>query len=189
MTRIGSLSTAALVCIAAAGLPMQAQAETLKPGLWEMSTRMRSNSGEIEKAMAQAQKQLAALPAEQRKMMQDMLAKQGVGMGTAGAGNMTIQVCMTPEMLARNEVVTQDGDCKTQQSPRVGNTMKMKFTCTAPPSSGEGVVTFISPQSYTTQMTVTAQAAGKPETVKMDSQGRWLAADCGKVRPVPGAPQ
>ena len=184
MNRIGTLSTAALVCIAAAGLSMQAQAQTLKPGLWEMNTRMRSDSGQMEKAMAEAQKQLAALPPEQRKMMQDMLAKQGVGMGAGGAGNMVIKVCMTPEMLARNEIVTQEGDCKTEQSPRVGNTMKMVFTCTKPPSSGEGTVTFVSPQAYTTQMTVTTRAGGKPETVRMDSQGRWLAGDCGNVQPI-----
>lgn len=186
MIRIGTLSTATVLCMAAASLSLQAQAQTLKPGLWELTTRMRSESGQMERAMAEAQKQLAALPPAQRKMMQDMLAKQGVGMGAGGAGNMVIKVCMTPEMLARNQIVTQDGDCKTEQSPRVGNTMKMVFTCTKPPSSGEGMVTFVSPQAYTAQMTVSTHADGKPETVNMDSQGRWLAGECGSVQPSAG---
>ncbi|MEO7937770.1 MAG: DUF3617 domain-containing protein [Burkholderiaceae bacterium] len=187
MIRIGTLSAATVLCMAAASLSLPAGAQTLQPGLWELNTRMHSESGQMEKAMAEAQKQMAALPPEQRKMMQDMLAKQGVGMGAGGAGNMVIKVCMTPEMLARNEIVTQDGDCKTEQSPRAGNTMKMAFTCTQPPSSGEGTVTFVSPQAYTTQMTVTSRAGGKPETVKMDSQGRWLAGECGNVKPIAAA--
>ncbi len=182
MTRKGCTTTITLLWLVTAA--MSAQAQDLKPGLWELNTRMHSDSGQMEKAMAEAQKQLATLPPAQRKMMEEMMGKQGMGMGAGGPGNMVVKVCMTPEMLARDAIATQEGDCKTESSPRMGNTMKMKFTCTKPPSSGEGTVTFVSPQSYTTQMTVTTRAGGKPETIRMDSQGRWLAADCGNIQPM-----
>lgn len=55
-------------------------AQSLKPGLWEINNKMQSSSGQVEKAMAEAQKQMAAMPPEQRKLMQDMMAKQGVAM-------------------------------------------------------------------------------------------------------------
>ena len=84
MKAITSVAALALVTMA---LVPQAQPRTLKPGLWEISNKMQSGSGEMEKAMAAAQKQMAAMPPEQRKMMQDMMAKQGVSLGAGGAGS------------------------------------------------------------------------------------------------------
>ncbi len=145
---------------------------------------MQTGSGEMEKAMAEAQKQMAALPPEQRKMMQDMMARQGVGMGAGGAGGMTVKICMTKEMIERDEIPAQEGDCKTTRAPWVGNSMKMSFICTKPPSKGEGQVTIIGPQAYTMKMTMDTTASGKPERVTMDNTGKWLSAECGNVRPL-----
>jgi hypothetical protein len=145
---------------------------------------MQSASGEMEKAMADMQKEMAAMPPEQRKMMQDMLAKQGVGMGSGGTSGMTVKVCMTRDMIERNEFAPQTGDCKTSYAPRNGNTMKMSFVCTKPPSSGEGQVSFVSAESTTSRMTVTTQVQGKPEKVTMDGQGKWLSAECGAIKPL-----
>ena len=161
-----------------------AHAQTMKPGLWEMQTKMQSSSGEMEKAMAGMQQKMASLTAEERKMMQDMLGKQGVGMGAGGPGATSVKICMTQEMIARNEMPTQQGDCKNTVSPRSGNTMKFAFRCTKPVSSGEGEVSFISPQAYTSKMTVTTTTAGKTERMTMQSQGKWLSAECGAVRPI-----
>ena len=158
-------------------------AQTMKPGLWEISQKMQSASGEMESAMAEMQKQMAAMTPEQRKMMQEQMARQGVRMGSSGAGSMSVKVCMTKEMVERNEVAPQRGDCKTTSAPRVGNTMKLSFVCSKPPSSGEGQITFAGPESYTSRMTVTTTASGKSETVTMDGQAKWLAAECGAIKP------
>lgn len=175
-------SGAALALLALAAQP--AAAQSLKPGLWEINNKMQSSSGQVEKAMAEAQKQMAAMPPEQRKMMQDMMAKQGVSMGPAAGGNMAVKICMTKEMAERNELSAQQGDCKTTNSPRSGNTMKMSFACTQPPSSGEGTVTFVSPEAYTMKMTMKSMMQGKPETMTMDGGGKWLSADCGNIKPL-----
>ncbi len=161
-----------------------ALAQNLKPGLWEINNKMQSSSGQMEKAMAESQKQMAAMPPEQRKMMQDMMAKQGLSMGPGAGGNMAVKICMTKEMAERNELPAQQGDCKTTNSPRSGNTMKMSFTCTQPPSSGEGTVTFVSPEAYTMKMTMKSMMQGKPETMTMDGGGKWLSADCGNIKPL-----
>jgi hypothetical protein len=161
-----------------------ALAQNLKPGLWEVNNKMQSSSGQMEKAMAESQKQMAAMPPEQRKMMQDMMAKQGLSMGPGAGGNMAVKICMTKEMAERNELPAQQGDCKTTNSPRSGNTMKMSFACTQPPSSGEGTVTFVSPEAYTMKMTMKSMMQGKPETMTMDGGGKWLSADCGNIKPL-----
>jgi hypothetical protein len=171
------------VALAVVSSCLSAQAQTMKPGLWEINQKMQSSSGEMEKGMADMQKQMAAMPAEQRKMMQDMLAKQGVGMG-AGPAGMSIKVCMTREMIERNEIAPQEGDCKSSYAPRVGNTMKMSFVCTKPPSKGEGQVSFVSAEAYTSKMTVTTQSGGRNEQVTMDGQGKWLSAECGAIKPL-----
>ena len=161
-----------------------ALAQNLKPGLWEINNKMQSGSGQIEKAMAEAQKQLATMPPEQRKMMQDMMAKQGMSMVPGAGGGMAVKICMTKEMIERNELPSQQGDCKTTNTPRMGNSMKMSFVCTQPPSSGDGTVTFVSPEAYTMTMAIKSTVQGKPETLSMDGGGKWLSADCGTIKPL-----
>jgi hypothetical protein len=173
---------AALTLLALAAQPVMAQ--TLKPGLWEINNKMQSGSGQVEKAMADMQKQMASMPPEQRKMMQDMMAKQGMSMSPGAGGGMAVKICMTRESIDRNELASQQGDCKTTTSPRTGNTMKMSFVCTQPPSSGEGQVTFVSPEAYTTKMAMKSTVQGKPETMTMDGGGKWLSADCGAIKPM-----
>jgi hypothetical protein len=161
-----------------------AGAQSMKPGLWEITSKMQSGSGQMERQMAQAQERMASLPPDQRKMMEEMMARQGVKMGTAGGGGMTMKVCMTKEMVERNEMPSQQrGDCKTTSQSRSGNTMKMAFACTNPPSSGEGQFTFNGSEGYTMKMAVNATVQGKPETMNMDAAGKWLGADCGDVKP------
>ena len=173
------LAGAAMVWV---GISM-AQAENIKPGLWEITNQMQGNS-EQANAMAKMQKEMAQMPPSQRKMMEDMLAKQGVQMGSAPGGGMAIKICMTKEMIDRNEVASQQGDCQHTSSPRAGNTMKFSFTCTKPPSTGEGEVTFTSPEAYTTRVSVTSERRGKPEKMEMNTSGRWLGSDCGSVKPI-----
>jgi len=175
-------SGAALALLAFVTQPVMAQ--TLKPGLWEINNKMQSGSGQVEKAMADMQKQMASMPPEQRKMMQDMMAKQGMSMSPGAGGGMAMKICMTKESIERNELASQQGDCKTTTSPRMGNTMKMSFVCTQPPSSGEGQVTFVSPEAYTTKMAMKTSVQGKPETMTMDGGGKWLTADCGNIKPL-----
>ena len=173
------LAGAALVWIGISA----ADAQTIKPGLWEMTSQMQGNS-EAANAMASIQKELAQMPPAQRKMMEDMMAKQGMQLGNAPGGGMAVKICMTQEMIDRNEMTSQQGDCQHTSSPRSGNTMKFSFVCTQPPSSGEGRVTFTSPEAYTTWVAVTSSARGKPEKMEMNSNGRWLGKDCGSVKPI-----
>ena len=156
----------------------------MKPGLWEITHRTQTSSGHMEQQMAQMQQQMANMPPEQRKMVEEMMAKRGMKLGAGGANGMSMKMCVTKEMAERNEMPAQErGDCK-KNVQRSGNTVKMSFTCTNPPSSGEGQYTFASPESYSMKMVVHTQVQGKPETMNMEGSGKWLAADCGDIKPV-----
>lgn len=176
-----------LTVFAACSIAMSAFAQDLKPGLWEISNKLSSASGEMEKASAEMQAQMAGMPPEQRKMMEDMMAKQGVKMGGGAPGDMVVKTCMTQEQVERNELPAQQGKCKSKTQPRAGNVVKMSFTCTDPPSSGDAVYTFVSPEAFTSKVVVRSSAQGRAETMNMNAKGRWLGADCGTVKPM-GAP-
>ena len=179
------ISLAVIVAFGLIAAP--AAAQTMKPGLWEINNKM-GGSGDtgakMAAAQAEMQKQMAAMPPEQRKQMEKMMAQQGVNMApSAAGGGMAVRVCITKEMAARNETPTQ-GDCKQEQLQKSGNTTKFKFTCSKPPSSGEGEVTMNSPESYTMKMKMTSQEKGKPEQMTMDAQGKFVSSDCGSVKPI-----
>jgi len=158
-----------------------AQAQTQAPGLWEHSFTMKSDDGRMEKAMAEMQKQMAAMPPEQRKQMEAAMASRGAKLGATGN---SVKVCITKEEAAKPpEARMSAGNCTQKDVQRSGNTMRFKFECTQPPSSGEGEMTFVSDKAYNGKTTVTSQVAGKPQQMNMEMQGKWLASDCGDVKP------
>jgi hypothetical protein len=179
MFKVAPLFTTLLVCATAAS------AQGIKPGLWEMQHQMGGNP-QVDQAMAQMQKQMAAMSPAQRKQMEAMMGQHGVTMPTPGAGGgMAMKVCITPEMAARSELPSQnEGQCTSTVTSRSGNTMKMRFTCQNPLSSGEGTYTFSGDTAYSMKMVVNTTRQGKPESMTLDGQGRWLAADCGAVKPI-----
>lgn len=163
------------------GTALTAHAQNLKPGLWESSSKMQGGMGSQIAAM---QAEMAKMPPEQRKMMQDMMAKQGTTLGAAGPGSISSKVCLTKEMIERNEMPASPGECTSTTSPRIGNTMKTSFTCAKQGARGEGQFTFVSPEAYTMKMSITTVVQGKSEKMDMDGQGRWLSTDCGTVKPI-----
>ena len=172
----------ALLLTLVAALPSWAQ--TMKPGLWEVNTRMKSAGGQMEKAMAEAQAALADMPPEQRKSMEDMMAKQGIRMGASSGGGMVTRICLSRELAARSALpVSSSGNCTEKRSPVVGGRMKASFSCTNPPSSGDADFTFSGDTGYTMRMNSTTTVAGKAEKMEMESSGRWMGADCGDIKP------
>lgn len=173
----------AVAVIACFSCSTSALAQTkMRPGLWEHSFTMKSQSGQMEKSMSDMQSQMASMPPEQRKMMEDMMAKQGMSMG---AGGRSVKMCITKEQAERDELPQQEGRCTQQVLQRTATTMKVKFSCTGnPPTSGESEVTFASPTAYTGKSTVNTTVQGKPERMNMEQSGKWLSADCGSIKPM-----
>jgi hypothetical protein len=175
--RISSSIAATLLAAAS----FAAAAQSMKPGLWEIHNK--SDNPQMATGMAEMQKQMAQMPPEQRKQMEAMLAQRGVKMAGGADGAMVMQVCMTKEMVERNDVPMQDG-CRMTKQERSGNTLKMAFACTNPPSSGEGQVTFNGSEAYASRMTMRSMEQGRTDTITMEGAGKWLKADCGSVKPV-----
>lgn len=178
------LKTATL-CSALLACATTASAQSIKPGLWEIHQKVGGNP-QMERAMAEMQKQMAGLTPAQRKQMEAMLGQQGMSLPKPGAGGgMALKVCITPEMAARSDMPTQtEGDCTNTVTSRSGNTLKMRFVCKNPPSSGEGTYTFSGDTAYTLKMVMNTARAGKAETLTLDGQGKWLSSNCGEANPM-----
>ncbi|WP_461548331.1 DUF3617 domain-containing protein [Sphaerotilus sulfidivorans] len=171
--------------LAAASVQSQAAVQ-LRAGLWEHSVRMSSQSGRLEAAMKEAQAAMAAMSPEERRMMEQMMGRQGAQFDVSG-GQQRVRVCMTPEEVARDTLPPPQEGC-TQTGRRSGNTWTISFQCPArqgePSSSGQGSVTLQSSTAYAGQFKVSTQVEDRPEQVMMSTQGRWVSADCGSIRPV-----
>lgn len=186
MNRITAVRRCLFVMGLGLGLAAAAHAQdaSIKPGLWEHAFTMKSQSGKMEAAMNQMQQQMAALPPDQRKMMEQMMAAQGVGIGNKGQ---SVKVCITPAQAAAASFPVEEG-C-TQKVNRKGNSWDMSYQCKArdgaPASSGQGTVTLENAGAYTGDFTVNTTMEGKPEKMSMNTKGRWLGADCGNIKPAP----
>jgi hypothetical protein len=167
---------------------LHAAAQTQAPGLWEHSFKMKSQDGQIEKAMAEMQKQMAAMPPDQRKQVEQMMAERGMSMGAQGT---VVKVCVTKEEVARKAEPQFGEGCTQQVVQRNANSMKVKFECSRPqPMKGEGEVSFVSDKAYTGKSNVvTSLANGQTHQMAIEMVGKWLAADCGDVKPRPALPK
>ena len=182
-----TLSPAPILLLAFAFLSPSALAQKMAPGLWEQSMTMKTQSGQMEAGMAKMKEEMARVPPEQRKMVEEMMKQRGMGAAAAGGGGnaTTVKVCITPEQAARDEMPQQQrGDCKQLSKERSGNTVKVKFACTGEhASTGEGEYTLISDKAHKGHTVVDTKIQGKAERIEMDHSARWLGADCGEVKP------
>lgn len=165
------------------GLSLPAAAQDMKPGLWEQTNNASSSDPNMQATMDNVKQMLAKMTPEQRQSMQQMLQKNGVQMDLGPGGALRSKVCITPEMIARKELPMQEGDCTHKMTPVGPNRLDIAFSCTRPNASGEGEMTIDTPTSYHARMHIRDQAHPN-QSVDMDVAGRWLAGDCGAIKPI-----
>jgi hypothetical protein len=161
------------VAIALLLLPPVVAAEQLLPGLWEISAPKITVDGQPLPGMEMMLEQMQNLPPEQRQMMQQMMAKQGVQM--AGQG---LHICLSEAQVKAQELPLpeQKSGCTQETLERSASVWRFRYHC--PDSDGEGETQFISDKAFSTQVRSRSMKDGKVQNSTMDSQGHWLAADC-----------
>lgn len=181
-----SLAPSSLIAgLLLAAAAMTASAQDFKPGLWEIKQKPQLDP-QRQAQMEQMQKQMAALPPEQRKQLESMMSKNGVSMNFQG-GELTLKSCVTKEQADRAAVPRTDGKCE-HDSKRTGDKMLVNFRCTNPASEGTNEITFLGPDHYLTKSEIRSQRDGKTETLRSTGEARYLGADCGSLKPQPQAP-
>lgn len=152
----------------------------IKPGLWEHSMQMESETGQLEQAWAQMKRQMEAMPEAQRQMMLDMMEQQGVSLDF---GDQTVRNCVTEEQAARGEFDwSEDDDCRQTDVTSSGSETRVSFECDDE-SGGSGELVVHSDTEYSGQSRMTMDFEGQTDEVRITHQGRWVSDDCGNVRP------
>lgn len=150
----------------------------LKPGLWEMTMKMKSGETEID-PQAALKKSMEKMSPEQRKQMSAMLAKSGMSVGTPGEGG--TKICYTKEQLDHgpNLGQTHNRHCESIVKQQTSKRMVMDFKC-QDGSTGTGEWNFHSSTGYDGKMKFTKKDG---KIMEMSQKGRFLSANCGDVKP------
>jgi hypothetical protein len=154
-------------------LPALASAVDIQPGLWEISSSNMQVGGQAVPGIEVMLEQLKSLPPEQRQMMEQMMAKQGVQLGDKG-----VRICMSEAQIKAQQIPLQDPEsgCKNEVIERSAEVWKFRFNC--PNGQGEGATRFVSDKEFTSQVNGTFDG----QSSSMQSHARWVAADCGALR-------
>lgn len=160
-----------LICCAAAA-PAAWAAGQMKPGLWEMS--MKSDA-------------FKAMPKMSPQQMEQM-RKMGVNVPQMQDGAMVSKVCITKEMAEREQppMGRNEAGCQSKNFQRSGNAYSGDIVCDGALMKGTGKVkgTFASDSGFTSVYDFKGTAHGQPMNHHSETSGKWLAADCGSVKPV-----
>lgn len=149
------------------------------PGLWEFKVTIKSESGQLEAAMAQAQAMLDALPESQRSMMEGMLKNSGIQ--NLNLKNRSFEQCLTAQQIAAFDMPKPHDGCEQQFEQKSTSKYSYNLKCNQnPPMSGSGEFTILSKKSMQGEMNINAQMSGKNEIIQFNQQGTWLKADCEK---------
>ncbi|MDM5178211.1 DUF3617 domain-containing protein [Massilia sp. DJPM01] len=191
---IPRLRLTALALVSAATLslaPASAATQTMKPGLWENTSKTTSQNAQIANAMAEMQKHMKSMTPEQRKEMEKAMGKSGPANFTLhDDGSVTVKVCITQKMIddsSGDHLGPQGGNCTHKKGPMVGGTQSFSYSCTNPQTSGEGKISYQA-DSYSSTVSMTSSAAGAMGNMTMASTGKYLGANCGNVKPVDTKP-
>ena len=153
----------------------------MKPGLWENTITIKSQSGKIEKSLNDLKSQMATMPAEQRKMMEDVMAKQGLSINQQAS---KIKVCISKEQAENFEIPQgENSDCTHEILKRTTNSIKVKFDCKGDhAASGVGEYNLTSSTAYNGKSIVNTIIDKKQDKMEMSQVGKWLASDCGNIK-------
>lgn len=199
----------ALAAVALVSMAIPAFAKPLdvdmSPGLWESKMRytgdgaeqmQQMQSGQMEAAMEEMKKQFAAMPPEQRKQMEALMAQSGMEITDEGMNFKNDQVSMTKEGITTKQCVTQaqidsgemgfeEGDECTHSLTQVSkNRFKSLQECGGEnPSRSEAEITFSSPKRYSGTGVMTQTINGQTHNISVAVEGSWLGSDCGSIQP------
>lgn len=172
MIRFARLTLAAWV---AASLP--AQAAQLLPGLWEFTSEELVVDGIQMPGMSEMLAQMKELPPDQRKMMESMLAEQGVELSSG-----SIRICLSEAQVESRKLPFQDEPgCTQEVLEQTDSLWRFRFEC--PDASGHGETKVINEREVASTIETTYTTGEQQGTSRMQSRGQWVGEDCGPLQP------
>ena len=153
-------------------LPVSA-ADQMRPGLWEM--QMQSD----------ALRNMPAIPPQQLEQMRSM----GIEVPNIQNNSIVTKVCIPKEMAERQQVPMIDKEqtgCEMEDYSRSGSQYSANIVCDGPQMKGKGVVKgkLLGEDRFESTYDFDGTIDGQPVKHKQTSSGKWIAANCGNVKPL-----
>ncbi|WP_347330774.1 DUF3617 domain-containing protein [Marinimicrobium locisalis] len=150
----------------------QAESIYLKPGTWEMTMQMSSDSGELEKRIEQMEQQLASLPEQSRAMAEEMNP-------FSLFDGEPRKECMTQKDIDEADFnFAEDPSCENTVS-RDGKDSTITLTC--PESGTEGKFQIDNGERYTGKLTMPSQFPGISGNLTLNITGKRLKEGCSEA--------
>jgi hypothetical protein len=165
------LTLISLPCAAAGG-----EALDVKLGLWETTSTVEMTG--LPPIPPQA---LANMPPEQRAQMEAMMKS----VGAQGPRTVTDKSCVTKESLQDAFKVEEKGDasCKRTIVNQTRTQQDVHIECPGEGQrSGDFHLTAVNNENITGNMQMAGSGGGNTMNMNMQMSGKWLGADCGKVK-------
>ena len=161
-----------------------------KIGLWETTTTTEMEGMPAMPAMPQIPKEtLDKMPPAQRAQLEAAMK----GRANLGAPRTTTsKSCTTKESLNRGFGMPENRgvDCKRDVISSSSSGIQLHMQCTptggGPTSTSDVTMTRIDGEHVKGTMVSKTDVQGKPMTIKMNFASKWIAADCGDVKPYSG---
>ncbi|MEO7031786.1 MAG: DUF3617 domain-containing protein [Herbaspirillum sp.] len=156
------------------GINLNAQAAgPMQAGLWEMAT-----DSDL----------IRLLPSFTPEQIQQMHAF-GIDVPPSRDGALLARVCITPAMAEREQptmLAPNDFGCQSKNFQHQGNDYSVDMVCDSQKMSGHGKLEgrFASNRQFTATLHFNGLAYDQPVNQTLVTNGRWLSADCGDVKPI-----
>ena len=171
-----------LLLLSCAALPAQdIKPFDIKLGLWETSTTTEMTGMPAMPAMPQLPPEaLSRMPPEQRAKVEAMMKSRG---GTGGTP-MVVKSCITRETLDRAMAFKTDKSCTSKVVSSSATKQVIHMECTQDKSRMTGDMTVERVDAEHAKGTSVMKTEGEHAmTVKVNFETKWLASDCGDVKP------
>jgi uncharacterized protein DUF3617 len=167
----------AAVACSAAGTAFCA-APGVKPGLWE-----RTVTRQMDGAPVSPVADLTKLPPEQRARIEQMMASRG----STTPSTSVVRYCVTPETVQSWETFAREGredaNCQRTVLDESSRGVKMSIVCAGGKQTGTVEFSAVSPDRVTGTVTTVQKDAGGERKVFVQVDSRWVASECGDVKP------
>lgn len=165
---------AVFACTLALALPAFA-AGNMRPGLWEVTSQ------------SPLTKSLPKISPEQIEQLKQM----GLDVSQLQNGAVVSRVCITKEMAEREELPPfneKEAGCKITKQSHHDATYLVDMQCDNAQMQGKGrsKTVFANSESFSSTADFSGTVQGIPVNDRVDTSGKWVADDCGGIKPFEG---
>ena len=197
-----SLVFIAVASLVAASSVAQVKVD-MKAGLWQNSIKFEGGAqgqmaalqkDQADSILGDMQEQLKNMPPEQRKMMEEALAESKAQTGqsqeyktdqmTLSKDGVVSKRCITQAEIDKGWVPDSEDGCKSTVTAVGKNKYKMHQACEGEDASSmDADVVFSSTTQFSGKGTAVQNFNGKKYTIPVTLEGKWLASECGAIKP------